>query len=120
MKILAIIFQDDVSSLDDPNDDNYVPETPKRIGKEKKRISLTQSSTSQKSPKESKKGQKRKPSKSRTLPQEAVQKETKKKTVTDESHDSGSEENDAPRTSKKKVCDSKEKLGRNSKSLPKQ
>ena len=71
-------YSDDVSSLDDPDDDNYVPETPVRTGKEKKTISLTQSITSEKSPTESKKGQKRKPSKSTTLPVEAVQKKPKK------------------------------------------
>ena len=71
-------FSDDVSSIDDPNDNNYAPETPERTGKEKKRISFTQSITSQKSPKESKKVQKRKLSKSRTLPEEPVKKKPKK------------------------------------------
>ena len=92
---------DDVSSLDDPDDDNYVPETPVRTGKAKKRISLTQSITSEKSPTESKKGQKRKPSKSATLPEEAVQKKTKK-TVIDKPHYLGSEETDAPEQVKKR------------------
>ena len=93
-------YSDDVSSLDDPDDDNYVPETPVRTGKEKKRISLTQSITSEKSPTESKKGQKRKPSKSTTLPEEAVQKKPKK-TVIDKLHYLGSEETDAPEQVKK-------------------
>ena len=90
-------FSDDISSLDDENADNYVPETPERTGKGKKTISLI----SQKSPKELKKGHKRKCSKFTTLPEEAVQ-EKPKKTVIDKPHDVGSEKSDAPEQVKKK------------------
>ena len=92
-------FSDDVSSLDDPDDENYIPETPVTTGK-KKRISLTQSITTEKSPKELKKGQKRKLSESTALPEEALQKKPKK-TVLDRPHDSDSEENDATEEAKK-------------------
>ena len=92
-------FSDDVSSLDDPDDENYIPETPVTTGK-KKRISLTQSITTEKSPKELKKGQKRKLSESTALPEEALQKKPKK-TVLDRPHDSDSEEDDATEEAKK-------------------
>ena len=92
-------FSDDVSSLDDPDDENYIPETPVTTGK-KKRISSTQSITTEKSPKELKKGQKRKLSESTALPEEALQKKPKK-TVLDRPHDSDSKEDDATEESKK-------------------